>query len=405
MITPGDIRQKAARLYLPFLRAWLQAETFFPLVFPVGKLPADYLELRKWARGLQAQSKEQGGCGYTIEYQAQQKRFSGTQTLPVRILIETEQDFLRLVEKEAEFDRFRQDVMLMREQLPQLEAWMERYPQRVIEQHDDWTGLLAVCRYFLEHPRPRLYIRELPISVHTKFIEQHRGILRELLEQILPAESVTQEAETFEQRFGLREKEPPVRMRLLGGQLARRYGLPIDELSIPASQFAALELLRGQCCIVTENEMTFLTLPRQRDTFALFGGGFMVHNLARVPWLAECPICYWGDLDAQGFQILSSLRALFPHVSSLMMDRATFSAFADYCVAGTPCSIRHLPNLTPEEHDLFVYLAEHSLRLEQERIGYSYAMEQLEAVRSIITDARHSVSHIPQFGKKLFRIS
>jgi len=377
MITPADIRQKAARLYLPYLRAWLREETYFPLAFAVGKLPTDYLELRKWARDLQAHSKEQRGCGYSLEYEAQQKRFSGTQTLPTRIIIATEQDFLSLIEKEAEFDHFRQDVALIREQLPQLEAWMQLHPQRVIEQHADWPGLLAVCRYFLDHPRPQVYLRELPINVHTKFIEQHRGIARELLEAILPSEAAMQQAETFEQRFGLREKEPMVRMRLLDRQLKKRCGLPIAQLSVPASQFAALDLLRGQRCIVTENEMTFLTLPLQPDTFALFGGGFMVNRLGSISWLAQSPIYYWGDLDAQGFQILSSLRAHFPHVISVMMDRETLSTFADFAVTGVPCPVQELPHLTPDEHDLFVYLAEHCLRLEQERISHSYAMGRI----------------------------
>lgn len=381
MITPGDIRQKAARLYLPFLRAWLQEEAFFPVVFPVGKLPTDYLELRKGVRDLQAQSREQRGYGYALEYQVQQKRFSGSQTLPVQVIIETEQDFLRLVEKEEEFGLFWQDVALIRERLPQLEVWMARYPLRVVEQHGLWSDLLAVCLYFLEHPRPQLYIRELPISVHTKFIEQHRGIVRELLEQILPAEAVMAEAVTFEQRFGLLEKEPTVRVRLLDEQLNRRYELPLTELSVPSSQFATLNLLRGQRCIITENEMTFLTLPPWRDTFALFGGGFMVSNLENISWLTECPIFYWGDLDAQGFQILSRLRALFPHVTSVMMDQETFSAFATFCVASTPCLIRQLPHLTPEEHDLFLHLAENGLRLEQERINHTYALKQLQQLQ------------------------
>ena len=378
MITPGDIRQKAARLYLPFLRAWLQEERFFPLDLPVGKLPTDYLALRKAARDLQAQSKEQRGFGYTLEYQVQQKRASGTQTLPVRVVIETEQDFLRLIEKDGEFGQFRQDIALIRARLPQLEAWMNRYPQGVIEQHGIWSDLLTVCHYFLEHPRPQMYIRELPVSVHTKFIQQHRGIVRELLEQILPSEAMTPEALTFEQRFGLREKEPLVRVRLLDGQLQRRYNLPLTELSIPALQFTALDLLRGQRCIVTENEMTFLTLPPQREAFTLFGGGFMVHNLGRVPWLAECPIFYWGDLDPQGFQILSHLRAVFPQVTSIMMDQETLSTFADFCVESTSCPIRQLPHLTPEEHVLFLHLAENSLRLEQERISHAYVLQQLE---------------------------
>jgi len=167
---------------------------------------------------------------------------------------------------------------------------------------------------------------------------------------------------------------------LLDEQLYKRYNLSLTELSVPVSQFAALDLLHRQRCIITENEMTFLTLPSRRNAFALFGGGFMVNNLARVPWLADCPIYYWGDLDAQGFLILSRLRSLYPHVTSVMMDWETFSTCAKYCVESTPCLVRQLPHLTFEEHDLFVYLAERNLRLEQERISHSYVVRQLEAV-------------------------
>lgn len=377
MLTPSDIQQKAARLYLPFLQAWLQGSAFFPLDFPMGKMPADYVELRDAVRELQAQSREQRGYGYTIQYQVQQTRRMGTQTLPVRVLIESEQDFLRLLTKEDEFQHFRQDVALIRAQLPQLEAWLQQYPQKVIAQHGLWSDLLAVCSYFLDHPRPGLYIRELPINVHTKFLEQHRGIARELLEQLLPPESIRQDATTFEQRFGLREKEPFVRLRLLDQQLHTSHDLPLSELSVPLSQCPALAFLSCQRCIITENEMTFLTLPPQRRTFALFGGGFQVSNLRSISWLATCPILYWGDLDAHGFQILSSLRSLFPHVTSLMMDQETLSAFSAFCVPGTPTLVRQLPHLTHAEHALFLHLAENNLRLEQEHISHAYTVKKL----------------------------
>ncbi len=388
MITSADIRKKAARLYLTFLRSWLKDEPFFPQCISIGKLPSDYVELRKGVRALQAQSKERHGHGYTLDYQVQQKRFSGQQTVPIHAIIETERDFLWLVEKEEEFGLFRQDVMLLRERLPQLAVWIERYPQKVIEHHGLWADLLAVCRYFLDHPRPNLYIRELPINVHTKFIEQHHRIVRELLEQLTPQEAIPQAATSFEQRFGLREKEPLVRLRLLDDQLYNHYHLPLKELSVPVSQLELLDLLREQRCIVTENEMTFLALPPHKDTFALFGGGFMVRNLEAIPWLAQCPIIYWGDLDAQGFQILSALRAFFPHVISVMMDWETLLAFSEFCVTSTPCPIRQLSHLTCEEHTLFLYLVKNNLRLEQEHISQAYAVRQLN---SILTDVRYEV--------------
>jgi hypothetical protein len=379
MLPPTEIKRKAARLYLPFLRAWLHHEAFFPITFSTGPVPSDYLTLREHVRELQAQSKKQRGFGYTLEYEVQHKRSAGLQTVPVRAIIATEQDFLSLIEKTEEFSRFQQDIALIREKAPQLTAWAERSPQKVIDHHGYWPELLAVCRYFQDHPRPALYIRELPINVHTKFIEQHRGILGELLEQCLAPEAIQPEAATFERRLGLRAKEALLRVRLLDAQLYARYGLPMTDLSVPLSQSGALDLLRGQCCIVTENEMTFLTLPPRKDTFAIFGGGFKVSDLGQVSWLADCPILYWGDLDAQGFQILSSLRALFPHVTSVMMDWETFSTFSAFCVTGTLTPVRQLPYLTPEEHVLFLHLAENNLRLEQEHISQAYAVEKLNS--------------------------
>lgn len=377
MIAPAEIQLKAGRSYQSFLQSWLRGEAYLPLRFPIGKLPDDFPRLRAAVQQLQATAKAQRGYGYHIETRQQQMRSLGMQTLPVAVVFETSEDFLRFIEKEHEFQRFQQDVMNIREQLPQLVDWMERYPKKVIAQHEFWPGLLSVCRYFLDHPRSKLYIRELPIDVHTKFVEEHMGILRELLEEVLPSESILPNALTFQQRFGLREGEPSVSVRFLDDQLHRRYGLPLDELSTPCSQFAQLDL-RGQRCMITENKMTFLTLPPLSETFAILGGGFGVSILAAIPWLCESPIIYWGDLDAQGFQILSQLRSVFPHVISLMMDEQTFQTFSPFHVEGTPCSIRQLPHLTAEEHRLFLHLSERTLRLEQERISHAYALEGIK---------------------------
>ena len=379
MITPEEIQLKAQRRYLAFLQSWIRGEPYMPLTFPVGKVPTDFIPLRTAVQQLQAHSKDELGYGYSIEWRQHQNRSLKTQTLPIRIVLETVADFIHLIGRESEFLHFQQDVTLICEQIPQLESWMLGSPQKVIEYHSDWPSLLTVCRYFIEHPRPGLYIRELPLNVHTKYVEEHIGILRELLEHLLPAEAIVPDAPTFQQRFGLREEEPQIHARFLDHQLAKRYGIPLGEMSTPRSQFAGLDL-RTQSCMITENKMTFLTLPALPDTFALHGGGFKVSGLAAIAWLRECPIIYWGDLDAQGFQILSQLRAIFPHVVSLMMDEATLQTFSDFCVAGVPCSIRQLPYLTPDERTLFLRLAEGNIRLEQERISHEYALKQIYRV-------------------------
>lgn len=383
MITPEEIKQKAARQYLSFLQVWLRGEPFAPLVFPVGKLPTeDFAKLRTVVQQLQARAREARGYGYRLESRVRRMRSLSEQTLPVRVVIETPQDFLRLIEKEEEFAHFQQDVALIREQIPRLEDWMQSSSRKIIEQHGDWPGLLAICGYFLEHPRPGLYIRELPVNVHTKFVEQHMGILRELLDQLLPPKHVTPDALTFQQRFGLREEEPLIHIRFLDEQLSRRYGLPLSELCTPCSQLKRLDL-RGQHCIITENKMTFLTLPPLPGTFAILGGGFKVSGLAPIPWLQECSIVYWGDLDAQGFQILAQLRAIFPHVVSLMMDEETLNTHRHFCVEGTPCTVKQLPCLTPEEHTLFSHLAEQNIRLEQEHISHAYVLQCINLLQAV----------------------
>lgn len=221
-------------------------------------------------------------------------------------------------------------------------------------------------------------------------MEEHTGILRELLEQLLPAEAIVPDASTFQQRFGLREEEPLIHARFLDDQLKKRYSIPLSELCTPRSQFARLDL-RAQRCIITENKMTFLTLPALPDTFALHGGGFKVSGLAAIPWLKECPLIYWGDLDAQGFQILSQLRAIFPHVVSLMMNEATLQMFSDFCVAGMLCPVRQLPYLTSEEQSLFLHLAGKNIRLEQERISHTYALEQIYQASGNYNDNKSSI--------------
>ncbi len=215
--------------------------------------------------------------------------------------------------------------------------------------------------------------------MHTKFVESHTGILRRLLDELLPPQAIDPAEGMFERRFGLRYDEPLVRVRFLDVALQRDLHLPVSDLSTPLSQFTRLEL-SGHRCLIVENKMTFLTLSPLRDTFAIFGGGFNVGLLSDVDWLADCALYYWGDLDAQGFQILSLLRSAFPAVVSLLMDETTLAAFREFAVPGTPSAVADLPHLTPPERLLYERLARDHLRLEQERISQAWVAERLRGM-------------------------
>jgi hypothetical protein len=378
MISPAEIVGKLERQYASVLQASVRGETVFPLTLPVGQIPKkDFLQLRQSIEALKAGSKEVLGYGYGIEFESVNVRGADRQTLPTRIVVDTQADYLRLLKRKREFDDFIKDVDLIRARLPDLTTWIEANPLQVIKYHGKWAQLLMVCEYFQAQPRPYLYIRELPIPVHTKFIEEYEGILRDLLDITLPAHAVDTTERHFERRYGLRYDEPLIRFRILDPELLSHYHLPFADVSVPLSAFITFDL-SGRASIIVENKMSFLTLPPTRNAFAIFGSGFKVEGLASVPWLAHCPIYYWGDLDAQGFQILSLLRSTFPHVSSVMMDEQTLVLFSERVREGKATSITRLPFLSVVEHTVYEKLVQHNWRLEQEQIDYRYVMEQLE---------------------------
>lgn len=383
MIDPANIQQKAEDRYRFFLSSFLTEESFFPSEFSVGSLPKDYLVLREAVTQLISKSKETLGYGYNLELETRKTHKHGKQSLPKRISVETEKDYLKLIKKEKEFSKFKADVEIIRTKVPELNQWLCQNPLKVIEYSDRWHDLLKVCQYFQRNPNPNLYIRELPIQVHTKFIEQNEGILRRLLETILSIEqlpSVEGEKEyVFEKRFSLRYREPIIRFRILDQVLKARYSFPVSDISTPISEFSQL-CLEPHCFFITENLMNFLTIPALENSFALFGSGYAIQALKSVAWLSRSPIFYWGDLDIDGFKILSQLRSYFPQTISIMMDIKTFKTFQEFAVSISRGISETLPRLTAEEQTLYAHLSLHQKRLEQERISQNYADQYLQNI-------------------------
>ncbi|MEM9212973.1 MAG: Wadjet anti-phage system protein JetD domain-containing protein [Cyanobacteria bacterium P01_F01_bin.150] len=380
MIDPAQIQKKAQYRYTNFLCSVVTGDSFFPLEFPIGARPKDYPTLQKAVNQLIKNSKQTIGYGYDLHLESRRTQKYGVQSLPQRVSIDNEADYIKLIKKETEVKQFKADIHQIRLIIPELESWLLAHPKKVVENGDRWPNLLKVCQYFRDHhyKNPNRYIRELSIAVDTKFIEQNKAILRSLLEAILPDEKlITIENERdyiFEKRFLLKYREPLIRLRFL-------YPSPLQlqDISLPLSDFNCLNL-PPQRCIVTENLMTFLTLPQIENAIALFGSGYAVQNLKYAQWLADCELLYWGDLDGDGFKILSQMRSHFPRTVSIMMDRQTFDAFQEFAVSVSPAPPENLPHLTEEERSLYVDLVDQGLRLEQERINQTYVNQAFQRI-------------------------
>lgn len=380
MITPDEIKKKANSKYTVFLRELVQGIPFSRLVIAGDKSysRSSWPDFQQEIQSIISHSKEKKGFGYTLDFQQVKTKYLGLQDLPRLISFETESDFLRFLGKEKEVERFKTDVNTITASIPLLGEWIAKNPGKVVDNHGKWDSLLKVCHYFTQNPKPDLYIRELPVTVHTKFIEQHQGILKELLDVVM-AEHANSGENQFEKRFNLKYREPQVRFKVLDKSLARQFFSGIDDLAIPVSLFEALKLPLKRV-LVAENKTTLyttLTLPQMCDTIAVFGQGNAVLNLRNTSWLNDMEVLYWGDMDVHGFEILSRFRDYFPHTRSIMMDKSTFDRFFENDEGALSGSQTQL-NLTDDERSLYELLKTNNWRLEQEKIPQYYVSRYFE---------------------------
>lgn len=374
MITPKEIKDKTERKYISFLQSLVERRAFEKLVIRGDKsyTKSSLAEFEREIQLIHSQSKEKKGFGYSLDFQKVKTKHLGVQDLPISIYFDNEKDFLKFLSKENEVNSFKSNVDIILQEFPELKDWIINNSKKVIDNVNEWQNILQVCQYFKQNPKPNFYIRELPVKVHTKFIERNKGIIRELLD-VLIYEHVNTEEKEFEKRFYLKYAEPQIRFKVLDKTISDRFFSGIDDIAIPVSQFEKLNLPIRKVLVV-ENKTTLyttLTLPKMDKTIAIFGQGNAVTNIKNAKWLNDITILYWGDIDVHGFEMLSQFRTYFPLAKSILMDDQTFEKFFEDD-NGTPTNISTSLNLTDEEQQLYIILKTNNWRLEQEKIPLDY---------------------------------
>jgi len=386
LISPKTLQQRALKIWLrgDVHRAWLQKTSCFPIEVPLKSISSkslltDYTELQDVISTLRKDSQKHG---YFINDKAISHRQLGEQKIPASICFTTETIFLSYLGKADEFSQFQQLTQQSLAQDGLLFDWLVRYPFKVMQYAEVWTKLLKVCAYFEAHPQPNCYIRQLDIKgVDSKFIEQHKSILSELLTQIL-AESVYRADITglknsgFERRYGLRYDQALIRLRILDKTLAI-HGL--TDLTLTLSEFKQLDI-PAKTVFIAENKVTVLAFPDYPEAIIIFGLGYAVNLLADARCMQQRKLFYWGDIDTNGFAILSRFRQYYPQARSLFMEQQAldkFIALAGIEAKEKSCQLV-LENLTQAENQLFQTLQASLVRLEQERINFSFIQAQLD---------------------------
>lgn len=299
-----------------------------------------------------------------VEWASRRWANLGTQQVPVRLTLMGVTDVARFARRSGEWIRASHRAAAVLDVLPaspEVRVTLRRKVSAVVGLDDaDLERLIGVLTWLQEHPDSGLFVRQLPIrGVHTKWIERHRSLVSSLVA-----------AATGRADLGLASRPELLRLRLLDGDAIRG----LHDLSAPLADMSALEIRPAQV-VVVENLESMLALPPLPGVVALHGQGYLARVLGRLPWVRAADVLYWGDLDTDGFNILSIAREKVPQVRSILMDRATVETYRDLCVPDPKPRRSFSGALTEPELDAVRALGElGDVRLEQERIPWGAAL-------------------------------
>ncbi|NJM32525.1 MAG: hypothetical protein HC848_06250 [Limnobacter sp.] len=227
----------------------------------------------------------------------------------------------------------------------------------------------------------QVYLREIHLpNMHTKHLGHNRKAALNLLQVLTPFSptlpETLQEETTLEGFLGLKHTPIPfaVEFRVLNTQLA---GFPqgTQTASLPVLQ-AILEHANHPVSkvIILENRATYLSLlaPDTKPCLLILGAGYACLGLARSTILTQpgLEVVYQGDMDIDGFLILSRLRKKLAlkgvALRSEKMTVATFNANLHLCGQDTGKTLpaHEVLCLEPAEQACLDIL--HGRRIEQE---------------------------------------
>ncbi|WP_175558673.1 Wadjet anti-phage system protein JetD domain-containing protein [Arthrobacter sp. ok362] len=404
----------AAGLRAQSLKAWTSGVLLRELLEPSGAYPrrrslkrptaagllSQYSAAQQWAAELFA-----GAGPYALETVDVGRRTVGSNRIPAAAVFATVEDEIGFVGKSHEAARFRELALGLGALDPLLPGWAARRPLKLLELGDDVLPAARAALWLRDNPAPGIYVRQLRLpGVHTKFVERHRQVIDQLLAAVAPgsdmdeveadAEAAVEAAEPdvvalddgagrtaaarFARRHGFLHPPELVRFRVLDPYVEVLGGA--GDITVTANAFSTLQL-PVHTVVATENQVNFLALPERPGTLALYGAGYGFSSLRDAAWLRNCEVLYWGDIDTHGFRILDQLRAVHPHVESVLMDEETLLAHRDAWGSEPAPSRAVLTRLTAEEAALYKALGNDTygptVRLEQELIRWGWALERL----------------------------
>lgn len=364
LVLPADVAEKARRMLDRNLKAWLFGDAAASLTVRLGSpseatVAAHRVAVEAWVRAWQ-------GSHLDVRWEERHWPSLGRQLLPLSVTLEGPGSIAAAAGATERWQTVQQRFARLRA-LHEDPTWNVvlstafRHWNALTD--NDFDRLIAVLAWLRQNPASGLLIRQLPIpGVDTKWLGTHRAAVTSLAVPL-----------GIPEHLGLRERELLRAVAILDP--AHRRGLP-RLFAASDRELAAVKLAPPQVLVV-ENLQTLEALPDVPDTIAVFGWGGHAMAVAEFPWVRDAlRVLYWGDLDTDGFAILTRFRAK-RSCESLLMDVATIESCRDLAVPHPATEPVDANLLTKDELAALELLRRERLRLEQERIPIDVAMGQI----------------------------
>jgi hypothetical protein len=242
----------------------------------------------------------------------------------------------------------------------------------------DFELLCRAADWFATHDAMGLTPRQVPIEgLHAKWLNSSRHLVRALAGVddlgLLPDHPA---------RIHFTYLDPDY--RATGARL--HDSATVGDTAAPA--------YAPQLVVISENKDTALYFPPLAEAISVEGVGRGGRTIASFPWLVDAPrVIYWGDMDADGLEILDEFRRAGVPAAAILMDPTSYITWERF---GTntdpkgrllgPRSPRPVGELTPTERELYLLLCNPVCpgprRIEQERLPFSAAMDAIRRSRS-----------------------
>lgn len=397
MLQSSDIRKKALNKWPQYRRSVVSTiiygknNTFFPL-----KIEGDRTPLREWEgmideyKEITSSSKEKLGKGYSIVWDERKTREKGIQSFIKEITIDTEEDYLFLTEGKSKTEALKNSLSVLSSLFISLSSpsflirWIEKNTKELENTQKDkeyWKKISSVIKWaFMTEDTSSYYLREIPLPIHTKFIENNSSTIITLFRALKGEEDIKSGGLDINDVLNLKKKPVLIRFRI------NHSSFIYKEMAVDSSSFSILDttmdLSHIKRIFVIENEAVYLSFPIIEGEMVIFGSGFK-SKIIKGSWIDGREVYYFGDLDEHGLFILSLFRSMHRGTKSFLMDEKTYSTFSNYAVKGEKVDENASFSFLYEEEKTLLSLlrSKNENRLEQERIDQEYIKLHLSRLR------------------------